>query len=332
MLALRRVATAGLALVALAAGLVITPAAAQEDWRFSLQYPASDMTVEHVRNFVEKVEERTDGAINIEIFTDYTLFKQGQELPAMQRGNLDGAILNTGDVEQQINEYTIFSSGYLFRDYDHFRAVFDGEIGEEFNDRLMDELDVKVLGVLYGGTRQMNLAEVHDVQTPADLDGVKLRMPGAPAWQVLGKGLGVTPTPMPVGELYLALRTGAVDGQENPLTLIRAFKLEEVTKQLVLTGHMVQPVIFTLAGDTWNALSPEHQEIVMQAARELVEEQDKARLAMEVDDLEYFRDYGLTITEPNVDAFRESVQQAFEEAGLTATWPQGLAERIAAVE
>lgn len=323
---------AGLALASLTAAFAATPSMAQEQWRISLQYPGSDMTVDHIRNFAEKVEERSGGEIEIEIFTDYTLFKQGQELPAMQRGNLDAAVLNTGDVEQQISEYTIFSSGYLFRDYDHFRAVFDGEIGEEFDQRLMDELGVKVLGVLYGGTRQMNLADVHEVETPADLEGVKLRMPGAPAWQVLGKGLGVTPTPMPVGELYLALRTGAIDGQENPLPLIRAFKLEEVTKQLVLTAHMVQPVIFTLASETWNSLSAEQREMVMQAAKEAVEEQDKARLTQEVEDLEYFRGYGLTITEPDVDAFRDSVHQAFEDAGLAASWPEGLADRIAAVE
>lgn len=329
--AFRALASASLALIGLSFAAA-APSAAQETWRASLQYPGTDMTVTHIRNFAEKVHERTDGAITVDIFTDYTLFRQGQELPAMQRGNLDIAVLNTGDIEQQIPEFSIFSSGYLFRDYDHFRAVFDGEIGEEFGERLLDELDIKVLGVLYGGTRQMNLADVRDVTTPDDLAGVQLRMPGAPAWQVLGQGLGVTPTPMDVGELYLGLRTGAIDGQENPLPLIRAFSLEEVTDQLVLTAHMVQPVVFTLAGGTWNALSPELQEIVVQAAAETVQEQDAARLDSEVDDLEYFRDYGLTITEPDVEAFAASVRAAFEAAGIAATWPEGLADRIAAVE
>lgn len=331
MFAFRALAAASLALAGLSLATV-TPSHAQQTLRMSLQYPATDIMVTHIRNFAKKVDERTSGAVKSEIFTDYTLFKQGQELPAMQRGNLDVAILNTGDVEQQIAEYTIFSSGYLFRDHAHFRAVFDGEIGQEFADRLMKDLNVKVLGVLYGGTRQMNLRDVKDVKAPADLAGTKLRMPGAPAWQTLGKGLGVTPTPMAVGELYLGLSTGAVDGQENPLTLIRAFKLEEVTKQLVLTGHMVQIVVFALSGDTWNALSPEHQAIVEQAARETIEEQGTARLAMELDDLEYFRTAGMTITEPDVEAFRASVNAAFVESGLAATWPAGLADRIAAVK
>jgi hypothetical protein len=109
----------------------MAPALARDTWRISLQYPGSDMMVAHIRNFAEKVRERTGGAIKSEVFTDYTLFKQGQELPAMQRGNLDIAVLNTGDIEQQIAEYSIFSSGYLFRDHNHFRAVFDGPIGKD---------------------------------------------------------------------------------------------------------------------------------------------------------------------------------------------------------
>lgn len=328
--ALRALAAAGLACAALLGTTL--PAAAETKLRISLQYPGTDMMVPHIRNFADKVRERTNGEITADIYTDFTLFKQGQELPAMQRGNLDIAVLNTGDIEQQIAEYTIFSSGYLFRDVDHFRAVFDGEIGEEFGERLLNDLDVKVLAVLYGGTRQMNLADDREVNTPADLAGVKLRMPGAPAWQTLGQGLGVTPTPMALGEVYLGLRTGAIDGQENPLGIIRSLKMEEVTSQIVLTTHMVQPVIFVLSGKTWNALSPEHQEIVMQAALETQQEQDAARLAQEVEDLEYLRGYGLKVSEPDREAFAASVRAAFESSGLAATWPEGLLERISAVE
>ncbi len=330
MIVFRTLAVAGLALAGLA--LAPTLAAAETKLRVSLQYPSTDIMVGHIRAFADKVKERSNGEVTSDIYTDFTLFKQGQELAAIQRGNLDIAVLNTGDVEQQIAEYTIFSSGYLFRDYDHFRSVFNGEVGKEFDERLLNDLGVKVLGVLYGGTRQMLLRDDREVSTPADVAGVKLRMPGAPAWQVLGKGMGVTPTPMALGEVYLALRTGAIDGQENPLGIIRAFKMEEVGKQLILTSHMVQPVIFVLSADTWNKLTPEQQEIVATAARETMEEQDSFRLDQEKKDLEYLREYGLKISEPDVEPFRASVKAAFEEAGLAATWPDGLADRIAAVK
>lgn len=331
MFAFRALAATGIALAGLSLGAA-TPSFAQQNLRISLQYPGSDMMVPHIRNFAEKVAERTGGQITSEIFTDFTLFKQGQELPAIQRGNLDIAVLNTGDIEQQIAEYTIFSSGFLFRDHAHFRAVFDGEIGQEFNERLLNDLGIKVLGVLYGGTRHMLLRDDREVTGPADLAGVKLRMPGAPAWQTLGKGLGVTPTPMALGEVYLGLRTGAIDGQENPLGIIRAFKMEEVTKQLILTGHMIQPVVFVLSADTWNKLTPEQQGIVTQAANETLAEQDEARLAQELDDLDYLRAYGLKVAEPNREPFRAAVNASFVESGLAASWPVGLLDRIAAVQ
>jgi tripartite ATP-independent transporter DctP family solute receptor len=329
----RALAMVGAALMGLVPVLAATPAVANEHkLRISLQYPAGDTMVGYIREFAKKVEERSNGAITSEIFTDFTLFKQGQELPAIQRGNLDIAVLNTGDVEQQIPEYTIYSSGFLFRDHDHFRAVFDGEVGDEYGAKLRADLGVKVLGVLYGGTRHLNLREKMEVNGPADLHGVKLRMPGAPAWQTLGKGLGVIPTPMALGEVYLGLRTGAINGQENPLGLIRSLKIEEVTQQIVLTGHMVQAVIMVLSGETWDKLTPELQEIVATAARETTLEQDAGRLAQEQDDLAYLRSYGLAITETDREAFRASVDAAFVESGLAATWPEGLRDRIAAVQ
>lgn len=329
MLSFRAFVAAVFALVGVAA---VAPAAAETKLRISLQYPSSDIMVTHMRNFADKVAERTNGEVTSDIYTDFTLFKQGQELAAIQRGNLDIALLNTGDVEQQIPEYSILSSGYLFRDYEHLRATFNGEIGEEFADRMMRELGVKVLAVPYGGTRHMLLRDDREVASPADLEGVKLRMPGAPAWQVLGKGLGVTPTPMALGEIYLALRTGAIDGQENPLGIIRALKMEEVAKQLILTAHMIQPGVFVMSADTWNSLTDEQREIVADAAREAIEEQDAARLEMEKADLVYLREYGLKISEPDREPFRASVRAAFEESGIAATWPEGLADRIAAVQ
>lgn len=326
----RALGVVALALVGLAAGL---PAKAESDiWRISLQYPDTDLMVGQIRNFAKKLEERSKGEIKSEIFTNFTLFKQGAELPAMQRGNLDIAVLNTGDIEQQITEYTIFSSGYLFRDHDHFRKVFDGEIGQEFADEVLKRLDVKVLGVLYGGTRQMTLRQPRKVEGPADLNGVKLRMPGAPAWLTLGKGLGVTPTPMALGEVYLSLRTGAIDGQENPLPISRSLKLEEVIKQIVLTSHMVQPVVFVLAKSTWEKLTPEQQQIVTEAAKETVAEQDATRLAQEKDDRAYFESKNIEISSPDLEAFRASVKAALDSSGLPAKWPQGLADRIAAVK
>ncbi len=107
-------------------------------------------------------------------------------------------------------------------------------------------MGIVILAPTYLGTRQLNLRAKRDVKAPADLNGVKLRMAGGPEWLLLGEALGVTPTPMAMPEVYLALKTGSIDGQENPLTIMNAAKFYEVTEQVVLTAHLVQPVFYTL--------------------------------------------------------------------------------------
>ena len=120
-------------------------------------------------------------------------------------------------------------------------------------------MGVVILAPTYLGTRQVNLRAAREVKGPADLAGVKLRMPGGPDWLLLGQSLGVTPTPMGMPEVYLALQTGAIDGQENPPTIFNAAKFYEVTKQMVLTSHLVQPVFYAIAKPYWDKLSPEQR-------------------------------------------------------------------------
>lgn len=110
-----------------------------------------------------------------------------------------------------------------------------------------EKMDVQILAVAYLGTRQINLREIRAVKTPADLKGVKLRMPGSKEWLFLGEALGATPTPLAFGEVYLGLKTGTIDGQDNPLPTVRAAKFYEVTKQIVLTGHLIDGVFISIS-------------------------------------------------------------------------------------
>src|SRR5204863_1475208 len=105
------------------------------------------------------------------------------------------------------------------------------------------------------GTRQLILRKTREVKTPADMAGVKLRMPGSETWQFLGEALGAKPTPMAFEEVYLAMQTGTVDGLENPLPDAEAAKFYEVSKQVALTGRRVSNTFFAVAQASWNALS-----------------------------------------------------------------------------
>ena len=200
-----------------------------------------------------------------------TLFAQGTELEAISRGNLTMSIASAQELAQFFPEFSIFATGYVHQDAAHQVRVFNDPLMDPFKKTVEDELGVKLLSVMYLGKRHVNLRQTRDeldVQTPADLAGVNLRMPGTDAWQFLGKALGAAPTPMAFTEVYTGLSTGAVDGQDNPLPTVVDAKFYEVTKQIALTSHLVDLNYIAFSVETWNSLSPEQQEATVEEMHE----------------------------------------------------------------
>jgi TRAP-type C4-dicarboxylate transport system substrate-binding protein len=210
--------------------------------------------------------------------------------------------------------------------------VFNGPIGEELFKLVSDKMDITPLATIYLGTRQVNLREPRSVKVPADLKGVKLRMPGSKEWLFLGEALGATATPLAFGEVYLGLKTGTIDGQDNPLPTVRAAKFYEVTKQLVMTSHLVDGIFISISNKSWNALSPAQKQKVKAAAQAAAAYNNENRLKEEGEIVDFFRKQGLQVTTPDVEAFRRSVQAAYAASDMAKTWPKGLLERINATK
>lgn len=311
---------------------VVSVSASETVLKLSTDLPAGDLLVNALQDFADSVKEGTDGKVVIEVYPGNTLYKVGTETTALQRGVLDIATLNTGPIAEQLPEFGIFGAGYVFRDYDHFEKVFDGNIGEEFGAALSRTLGVRLLGTFYVGARHVILRSEKNVEVPGDLAGMKLRAGAAPTWIALGKGLGGAPTPMAIPEVYLALRTGAIDGLEQPLGPAKGWKLEEVSKQILLTGHMLQPIFLAVSERSWDRLTSEQQLIISDAARNSIQIQNRARQSQEEEELTYFKQAGLRISNVNIDSFRNSVRQAFDEAGLSSDWKEGLAAAIDSVK
>jgi tripartite ATP-independent transporter DctP family solute receptor len=320
------------AVLAAVVPFVAAPAIAQTTLRISSAGAESDFLTGGLRVFKEQVEKALPGQVTVQIHPASSLFRQGTEVPAMQRGNLEMSTMTTFEVEQQVPEYSLFSTGYLFRDYDHMAKVMRGPIGEEYAKTVAAKMGLQIVEMMYLGTRQVNLRQNKPVKVPADLAGVKLRMPGGPGWLALGRGLGAAPTPMAMPEVYLAMKTGSIDGQENPLSLTRANNLHEVSQAIVLTSHMVQPVFLTMAKPVWDRFSPAQQAAIRTAARAGADFNDKGRLEDEKSVAGFFREKGLSVTTPDLAAFRASVAKAYADADLAKVWPAGLKERIEAVK
>ena len=263
-----------------------------------------------------------------------SLFAQGTELEAISRGNLTMSIASAQELAQFFPEFSIFATGYVHQDAAHQVRVFNDPLMDPFKQKAEDELGVKLLSVMYLGRRHVNLRFKRDeknVMTPSDLAGVNLRMPGTDAWQFLGKALGASPTPLAFSEVYTALASGAVDGQDNPLPTVVDKKFYEVTKQISLTSHLVDLNYIAFSKETWNSLSPEQQMTVQRAADAAAAYGRLKQLDKENNLAEFIRSQGVEIYTPDLAAFRKHVQAQYVGSEFAATWPNGVLQKINAL-
>ncbi len=282
--------------------------------------------------FKDSLDKSAAGEFDVQINLNASLFKQGTEPVAMARGNLELASISAQDIAKILPEYSIFTAGYLIRDPDHQQKVFNGPIGAEMYKAVTEKMDVQILAIAYLGSRQVNLREVKNVRTPADLKGVKLRMPGSKEWLFLGEALGATATPLAFGEVYLGLKTGTIDGQDNPLPTVRAAKFFEVTKQIVLTSHLTDGIFIAISNKSYNAMNFTQKRKVLAAAQAAVAFNNENRIKEEAQLVDFFKKEGLQVITPDVEAFRKTVQAAYQKSEFAKTWPAGLLERVNATK
>jgi TRAP-type C4-dicarboxylate transport system substrate-binding protein len=235
------------------------------------------------------------------------------------------------DVSNQLPAWSILTSAYLFRDANHLNAFFSSDLGAQMKKMVEDQLKVKILGPTFFGTRQVGLKPKKKITTPADMAGIKLRMPGGDAWQFLGKALGANPTPMAYAEVYTGLQTGAIDGQDNPLPNVQNMKFYEVMSQIVLTSHLVGFDLLTVNLRTWEGMGAAKQKAFQTAADKAIAWSTAEHLKQEAQLADTFRKQGLEIYAPDVKAFREHAQKMYLASDLAKSWPPGMLEKINAM-
>jgi tripartite ATP-independent transporter DctP family solute receptor len=295
--------------------------------RISTAAPPSDFLAKALEQLKAEVEAASVG-LSVSVHPASTLFKQGTEVPALQRGNLEMSTMTAFEVAQQMPELGFFNRGYLFRDHDHLRRVFDGRMGDEYRGAVSQKMGIEILATHYLGTRQVNLRQKRVVKGPADLAGVKMRMPAGPEWLLLGRALGVNPVPLGMPELYLALKTGTVDGQENPLSILSAAKLYEVTEQVILTAHMLQPVFFAMAKPVWEKLNADQRKVLEASALATAKAGDAGRLADEATIAQALKERGLSVEAVDLAAFREAADRVYAGAEIAKTWDPAWFKRV----
>ncbi len=320
-------------LMALTAATLALPAYAADQITLRMSTPASETDQRSVA-LAEVFAPAVAEFATYEPHYNGSLIAQSSELEAIASGDLEMSIASAQELAQFFPEFSIFATGYVHQDAAHQVAVFNDPLMEPFKQKAEDELGVKLLAVMYLGRRHVNLRQTKDeltVMTPADLAGVNLRMPGTDAWQFLGKALGANPTPMSFTEVYTALQTGSVDGQDNPLPTVVDAKFYEVTNQIALTSHLVDLNYVAFSKSVWDGLTPEQQATVQAAAEAAAESGRMKQLEKEANLVSFLKEQGLSVYEPDLKAFREHVQGQYAGSELAASWPDGVLDKINAL-
>jgi TRAP-type transport system periplasmic protein len=314
---------------ALAASGVV-PAWAQDKpkLRFAAVFSDKDIRAEMIKVFAKEIE--ADYAV--ETFLGGSLFKQGTELVALQRDNLELGNVAPQDISKQVPAWSILTSAYLFRDANHLNAFFASDLGAQMKKMVEDQVKVKILGPTFFGTRQVGLKPKKKINKPEDLAGIKLRMPPGDAWQLLGRSIGANPTPMAYAETYTGLQTGAIDGQDNPLPNVQNMKFYEVMSQIVLTSHLVGFDLLTVNLKTWNGMNAAKQKSFQAAADKAIGWSTAEHLKREMELAEGFKKQGLDVYAPDVNAFRAYAQKIYLASDEAKSWPPGLLEKINALK
>ena len=235
-------------------------------------------------------------------------------IEALRVGELDGASVGS-DITELDPIFGILEFPFLFSDRDQVTEFLDGPLGREMSDSLEDTQGLRVLVYGENGFRQMT-NNVRPIVVPADLDGLKIRLPGVQARVVAFETFGAAPTTMDFGEIYIGLDQGIIDGQENPLAIIENFSFYEVQKYLSLSSHVYTPASLVLNVESWSALSPEAQECIEAAGVRAAERSRADGAAADAAFVATLTDAGMEVNVIDTDAFKEAsipIWAAFEE-------------------
>jgi tripartite ATP-independent transporter DctP family solute receptor len=259
--------------------------------------------------FAELVEEKTDGAVNVEVYPSSTLGEDRDLVEGMQIGSVDFALV-AGVMSNFHEPYAILELPYLFEDLEHLEEFVYGENGEQLQEEMLEATGVRGLEFWLRGPRELTTNKL--VESPEDLRGIKIRVPNIEASVEGWQAMGASPTPMNFGEVYSSLQTGVIDAQENPIEFTVSARIHEVQDYLVMTDHVFGYVQLLMSDLTFQELTEFEREAVLEAAEEARDFQNDIVAQEEEEALKEMLDYGVEVIEVDQEPFREAVQEVNE--------------------
>lgn len=264
-------------------------------------HPETAVTTQMMMKAIEEINANAEG-IHVTGFPNGTIGSSQDLVEGVQAGLVDIITEGPSQFASWIPTSGQVEAPYLWQSVEHMQKALNGEYKENLNE-LFDQINVRILGTFYYGTRQLTANK--EVNTLADLEGMKIRVPQADMYVKMVESWNAAATPLNLNELYMALQTGTVDAQENPLTTYESNKFYEVVKNVILTDHIICPNMIFISGDVWNKMSEHDQEVVSTAIANAIAWNDEAVLQAEEDLKESLKECGVQFITPD-ETIREA--------------------------
>ena len=280
-------------------------ASAQQKLKWAHVYESSEPFHTESVWAAEEIKKRSNGKFDIQVFPASSLGKETDINQGLTLGSVDIIISGPSFAARTLPRFGIADYPFIFRDGDHLLAYSKSALFQEIANEFRAKTGIQVTAYTYYGARQTSAQK--PFKECADVKGLKIRVPDAPAYTATWQACGANPTPIAFAEVYLALQNGTVDAQENPLTTIEAKKFFEVQKFIMLTSHIVDGVITMVAPHVWKTLSPTEQKMFTEVMQEAAARASTKIKKREAELMDIFKKKGLNLVEVNRKSFQDTV-------------------------
>ncbi len=283
--------------------------------------------VQMIDRVAAEVKAKTGGRVEIQAFAGGQIGGSRDMIEAVANGSQQLVTEGAANFGAWIPSISVVEAPYIWRDPQHLIKALNGPLLAQYNEQLVKARGMRILGAVYYGTRHVTTS-TKAVNTLADMKGLKLRVPENDVFKAMAESWGARPTPMNFNELYLALKQGVVDGQENPLPTIKSGKFHEVQKYLVLSGHIMTPRLVVVNDATWQKVAAADRKAVEDVLKAQMAWADSQIIAQEKTLVDEFKAAGVTVLQPDVAGWRKATLAAVPPQ-FEAKWGKGTYESIA---
>jgi len=317
---------------AVAGALLLGPQAVEAKTVLRLTDVSSDKHPNHdaYKAMAERIKERTNGEVTLELFPNSALGTSQEQMEQLQRGAVDLALVSAHQLQTINPRVLLHRAPYVFDGYDHVRSFMTGP-GKAWWEKEVADSGFTYIAPFEWGFRQMSNA-LRPINSPDDLNGMKMRVTNDPMLQTLFRSLGANVVTMNFQEVYMGLATKAIDGQDNPINITYDVKFHEVIDHFALTNHAYTTAILIANNASWNELTDEQKAIFQEEADKAGAIAHEAVKALDKEVLGIFKEAGIKITEPDPAPFRALMKETYEYVDGAAGGQGAMDEFIALVD